>query len=207
MHYARRRQHDKHGQHQRHRTAIDGDTNYRRNQMNIFRLDNSPRLAATYHVDGHVRRQIVETVRMLYAAHVHGGGVMPRTRLMLSVTDKMDHPCVQWVRSGRAAYQWTHQLLTALCIEHTVRFGSQHVYNDVVDSLTLPPMSMGAVDNVMPIPQVLPEQYRWFDDPVLAYRMFYFGEKKKLATWTARGKPAWWMEFEAGEHPLEVERG
>jgi len=40
-------------------------------------------------------------------------------------------------------------------------------------------------------PQAMPDQYKVSDDPVLAYRQYYLGEKSQLLAYTERGLPAW----------------
>ena len=39
--------------------------------------------------------------------------------------------------------------------------------------------------------QAMPEKYKVPEDPVMAYRRFYVGEKMRFAKWTKRKIPYW----------------
>lgn len=44
-----------------------------------------------------------------------------------------------------------------------------------------------------PFAQAMPDEYKNANDPVLAYRNYYLGEKRSFATWKEPSKqPDWW---------------
>ena len=111
--------------------------------MNIFYLDNDPRICAEMHVDKHVVKMILEYAQLLSTAHRVLDGdiviglsktgrkqtryVLPDSRdsIMYSATH-INHPSAQWVRQSFQNYIWLTDLLNFLCEEYTYRYGKVH---------------------------------------------------------------------------------
>ena len=89
--------------------------------MNIFYLDSSPELAATYHCDKHVVKMILESAQLLCTAHrvldgkkvfeEHNGKFKDRYRMSNGALEialyeaaYVNHPCAIWARESYENY-------------------------------------------------------------------------------------------------------
>lgn len=121
--------------------------------MNIFVLDNDPRIAAMQHNDKHVVKMILEGAQLLSTAHRILDGVETVKQVTTSTYSSIDnktitkvrnkkvwtlpdhrddilyqathrnHPCAVWARESRDNYQWLVELTWALCDEYYHRYG------------------------------------------------------------------------------------
>lgn len=154
--------------------------------MNIYVLDNDPRLAAAYQCDKHVVKMTVETAQLLSTSHHLLGGDGPYK------PTHANHPCAVWTRGSAENYEWTFELFAYLLAEYTRRYGKSHACARHLAALrSLPPglASNGLTDFV----QCMPEHYRIEGDAVAAYKAYYLGDKSVFAKWKM-GEPAWWLE-------------
>lgn len=98
--------------------------------MNIFVLDQNPAIAAQYHCNKHVVKQIVETLQMLGSAAIrHGANIqdLPLTKKGTRLKGGYpNHPCTRWAGDSRFNYNWLVQLGQELCKEYTLRYKKQH---------------------------------------------------------------------------------
>jgi hypothetical protein len=166
--------------------------------MNIYYLHRDPRMAARYHNDRHVSKQILESAQIMVAAHIALDGMWAveaafGTDLPLRPTHG-EHPCVKWVSVSDKNYDWLQTLAVHLGQEYRARFGSVHVMAGLIDNLSVRPMKIRHV-SATAIPQCMPEEYRG-QDAVTAYRQFYYHEKMHLARWSAPAEiPPWWKKM------------
>lgn len=176
--------------------------------MNIFYLDEEPRIAAQYACDQHVVKMIVETAQLLSTAHrildgkeyidSSSGRKIRRWALDDYLLDKLfyhathiNHPSAIWVRSNRAAYDWTVRYLYCLCDEYTLRYGKTHKTESLAKAFNLNyPKNLDPSNIFSPPPQTMPEQYK-LQDTVEAYRRFYIYDKSKFAKWKHGNIPDW----------------
>lgn len=191
--------------------------------MNIFVLDNDPRVAANYMCNKHVVKMIVESCQLMSTAHhVLDGQTITRTAKngrkfgtyehvrpgfkFLRCT-MMNHPCTIWTRSSKQAYYWlwehTHELLKV----YKVRYEKVHAYDDMVQySLVHAPTKISDC-RMPPFAQAMPEQYK-NADAVTAYRNYYIGEKSRFARWPLGKIPKWYLDGCAKPdiiHPSQTE--
>ena len=161
--------------------------------MNIFYLDHDPYVAAQMHCDQHVHKMLLETAQMLCTAH-HERGVWPIAGLYQPT--HTNHPSNKWVRSGRAAYEWTYSLFEGLCDEYRHRYGKPHATElKLLDKLWALP-ALGDAEWQEP-PQCMPDEFK-SNDTVQAYRAFYIHDKSRFARWAkSRPMPEW---FAAGSN-------
>jgi len=111
--------------------------------MNIFYLDNDPKVCAEMHNDKHCIKMILEYAQLLSTAHRVLDGTLSvglsetgrkQTRYVLPdnresklyVATHINHPSAIWVRKSYANYVWLSKLLTELCREYTYRYGKVH---------------------------------------------------------------------------------
>lgn len=152
--------------------------------MNIFRLDNDPLLAASYHCDKHVVKMILETAQLLSTAHGGGEGMCKPTHV--------NHPCAVWARKTAGNYDWLWRLGGALLVEYYRRYGKLHSYHRIMygSLAALPGSLLDSPWSQTPAPQCMPDQYK-HADAVTAYRAYYLGEKMRFARWAHSTTPSW----------------
>jgi hypothetical protein len=154
--------------------------------MNIFVLNDNPRLAARAHADRHVIKMITETAQMLSTAlHLTGAPAQ-----QLYQPTHANHPCSRWVRHTRGNYLWACDLLSWLLGEYDHRFGKPGAFRR---ARALLPWFVRWAERIpdglrTPFAQAMPEQFRG-PDAVEAYRRYYAEDKAHLHQWTKREKP------------------
>lgn len=154
--------------------------------MNIFVLDTSPHKAALFHCDKHVVKMVLETAQLLSTVK-HGLWLDAPYR-----ATHANHPCTVWVRQSRENYNWAWNLGYALGMEYTHRYGKTHKSwllfaegkLDLPDDVEFPMSGLTSFSLAMP------DEYK-DDDPVVAYRRYYVGEKSHLFNYTSRDVPEW----------------
>jgi len=166
--------------------------------VNIYALDEHPELAARYHNDRHVAKQINEVVQVLCTAHIMIDGDVVASRTLKNNVKAVAlqytrHPWVLWAQASSFNYSWLHQLGEALLKEYSTRFGKVHYLHELMNLLRTKPMLIECTAMRTPWPQCLPEQYR-DTDPIEAYRNYYRGDKQHLATWSAPSSVPWWWD-------------
>ena len=184
--------------------------------MNIFYLDQDPRLCASYHCDKHVVKMIVEYAQLLCTTHrvvdgtkqtvtsnnrkkqmylldgesivIENAKAVIQNATLYNATH-VNHPCNIWLRESRSNYILLLEIFENLLCEYTFRYGKIHATGRLLDKLKTPPVNLCDA-GITAIAQAMPEQYQQ-TDPVEAYRAFYRGDKSKFAKWTKREKPSW----------------
>lgn len=146
--------------------------------MNIFLLDNDPKLCARYHSDKHVVKMILEHAQMMSTA-LRVSGVDAGYKIA-----HLNHPCTKWVRASYDNYNWLYDLTFYLNLEYRYRFN--HNYNhksfDMIDAAPepiLPNIGLTA------FAQAMPDEYK-NENAVIAYRRYYVHEKAHLHSWTRK---------------------
>ena len=157
--------------------------------MNIFYLDSSAVQSAKMHCDKHCVKMILETAQLLSTAHrVRDGDEYADDAGLYKSTHK-NHPSAVWVRQSWANYEWTYNLLVALCNEYTQRYNKTHKTANLIDALGHHPESIPHGYFTEP-PQCMPDEYK-DQCTVTAYRQYYLGEKMYMAKWNHCGTPEW----------------
>jgi hypothetical protein len=157
--------------------------------MNIFVLDNNPRLAAQMHCDKHCVKMILETAQMLSTAHrVYN---TPQAEQVYKQAH-LNHPCTKWIRESKGNYNWAWALYHELLVEFRKRRGKGHKSGEIIHLLAHTPSEMPSL-GLTPFAQAMPPQYKR-KDAVEAYRAYYKGDKAALAAWDWPNsqQPNWW---------------
>lgn len=90
--------------------------------MNIFVLDENPRIAASLHCDVHVVKMILETTQILCTVrHLTGDPVPDGYK-----PTHANHPCTKWARESSGNYLWLCGLLYWLHDEYECRYKRVH---------------------------------------------------------------------------------
>ena len=188
--------------------------------MNIFYLNNDPKICAEMHLDKHVVKMILEYAQLLSTAHRVLDGTVS-TRLSKSgrkqqyypLADERDnflysathvnHPSAVWVRYSYENYEWLYKLFIALLDEYTHRYGRIHATARLIDALYTPPIhipkGIGFTEPTPAMPnevKVLREVAtdRYEIDSIESYNKYYIHNKVHIAKWTKREIPLWYSE-------------
>ena len=164
--------------------------------MNIFALDNDPREAARMQCDKHVVKMVLESAQMLSTVHhIHGskwveGLYRPTHR---------NHPCTLWAADNSANYRWLYDHFKALAREYFYRYDREHLSWQKLNGMLDPiPPTIDIAFECTPFARAMPEQYKYFDDPVDSYRLYYAVEKAHILQYTKRERPRWLVELGEG---------
>ena len=188
--------------------------------MNIFYLNNDPKICAEMHLDKHVVKMILEYAKLLSTAHrVLDGTVSTRLsksgrkqqyyplagerdNFLYSATH-VNHPSAVWVRYSYENYEWLYKLFIALLDEYTHRYGRIHATARLIDALHTPPIhipkGIGFTEPTPAMPnevKVLREVAtdRYEIDSIKSYHKYYIHNKVHIAKWTKREIPLWYSE-------------
>jgi hypothetical protein len=174
--------------------------------MNIFYLNNAPKICAQMHVDKHCVKMILESAQLLSTAHRVLDGVetiavinnrkvrkweLPddRQSILYSATH-INHPSAVWVRQSAANYTWLYNLFVELCNEYTYRYGKVHKCQREIIFLQLARIPQNIPDKPFTEPTpAMPEQYRVAGDAIQSYHNYYNGEKTRMFAWKNRNVP------------------
>jgi hypothetical protein len=151
--------------------------------MNIFYLDEDPKLCAQYHCDKHCVKMIVEQVQLLSTAHWMTGGEAPYKKTHIN------HPSNKWVRESLSNYVWLCDMTMELCKEYTYRYGKTHKTQQHLEwcIVNLPNIEDKGFTEM---PQAMPDECKR-ENPIDGYRNYYNVEKAYMCKWKNREIPEW----------------
>jgi len=177
--------------------------------MNIFYLDNNPRVCAEMHNDKHVVKMILEYAQLLSTAHrvldgtptVVRGATNARKRTAYILADNRDdvlysathinHPSAVWVRQSDKNYDWLFSLYQACLDEYTYRYGKVHACSRLEMALARVPNNIAQKPFTEPTP-AMPDDVKVAGNSVASYRNYYVNNKSHLAKWKNRSIPEWY---------------
>jgi hypothetical protein len=175
--------------------------------MNIFYLDNDPKLCAQMHVDKHCVKMVLEYAQLLSTAHRYLDGILTiglsesgRKRKQYILSDKreqvlysathINHPSAIWVRQSDKNYSWLFEMFQSLLEEYTYRYGKKHACEKLVWALEVRPNNIPRGNFTEPTP-AMPEQYKVTDNSIASYHNYYLGDKTRMFSWKNRQVPKW----------------
>lgn len=188
--------------------------------MNIFALSTNPVYSAQMMCDKHVPKMIVESAQMMASAlrrheelllseHVDYADIDELFTIKGVTTKKgtpykggyAHHPCTVWAGDSWGNFMWLAEHAAALLYEFTARFGEGHVRH----ACWMPINNMRQIGRIIQSQKqeakttfvmAMPDEYKQEGKEVLAYRDYYFGEKKAFAKWEkGRDCPNWWLRM------------
>ena len=127
--------------------------------MNIFVLNQDPKVSAELMCDKHVVKMILESAQMLCSPFPNGDAPYKRTHF--------NHPCSKWIRESANNYEWLLSHAYGLVDEYFDRYSKIHK---------------------SPFAQAMPDEYK-NKDAVVAYQTYYINDKKYFAKWKNREMP------------------
>lgn len=158
--------------------------------MNIFILNEDPKLAARDQCNKHVVKMIVESAQILCTALSLNG--VDSSHLPYKPTH-IRHPSTIWAASSPAnmTWLWTHAI--ELCEEYTRRYGRIHKTQYVLENTGWLITRSDWREHTQFV-QALPDKWK-NEDPVVAYKCYYIAEKSDFAKWAPRAIPPTWWPF------------
>ena len=153
--------------------------------MNIFYLDEDPKLCAQYHCNKHLIKMILESCQLLCTAHWMTGGEAPYKKT------HFNHPSNKWARESLSNYVWLCDMTMELCKEYTHRNGKRHKTQQHLEwcMVNLPNIEDKGFTE---IPQAMPDECKR-ENPIDGYRNYYNVEKAYMCKWKNREIPEWFI--------------
>lgn len=162
--------------------------------MNIFVVDDDPRVAARSLCDKHVVKMIVEGCQMLSTNHRMSGSHVFHAPVYLYKESFQNHPCTIWARQTTENYIWLAEHTHELSLEYTRRYGKVHLSHDMTEWFMSFRPSRVPIGDLTPYAQAMPDNFKVPNDGVSAYRKYYIGAKAKIAKWKFTKPPDWFVE-------------
>jgi len=180
--------------------------------MNIFYLNNNPKVCAQMHNDSHCSKMIIEYAQLMSTAHrvldgesyygktangrkiqrwLHPDDVMETT---LYKASHVKHPSGIWVRHSKQNYMWLNEMWTELNTEFMYRYNKNvphESFRKLEMVLATPPKNMYELGFCEPY-QAMFEDVKNPNSSLQAYHDYYIKYKQHLAKWTKRGVPYWY---------------
>lgn len=139
---------------------------------------------AQYHCDQYVPKMILESVQMLCTSLNKQGFQTPYK------STHIKHPCVFWVEESYSNFLWLKQLAIELNKEFIYRYDKDRDHASI-KVLTEIETYIFTDKGLTEFAQAMPDNYKFKNNAVRAYRNFYRGEKARFAKWTKRPIPKW----------------
>ncbi len=171
--------------------------------MNIFVLDPSPTIAATYLCDQHLNKMLLESTQLLcnsvHALFRDMERSSPSTHIYREI--QLSHPCSLWLLESQENCIWLFQYIEALEHERVIRFPHSQMHASCkvaleaqfcLDHVTNEAWEERKQTNFV---QVMPYEYMIPDNPVLGYQRYYRAKRRswelvgRTMTWTGRNIP------------------
>ena len=181
--------------------------------MNIFVLDENPRIAAEMHCDKHVCKMIIEHTQMLAAAYYHTLGIsrkkeiaenqdivnslfagFPRKKpdgsdFPYAITH-VNHPCTVWTRHSIENFNWLLECTKELCNEFTRRYKNIHSIAAILDWMESNKPKLPSIGQTQ-FATALPDCYKFYK-PSESYRRYYgFKTSVMQVEWRHSERPKW----------------
>jgi hypothetical protein len=156
--------------------------------MNIFVLDENPKLAAQYHVNSHASKMCVEYAQLLCSVH-HITKNDDNKTIPYRLTHK-NHPSSIWARECIENYIWLTDLANETCKEYSHRYGRRHKSQDVVDWAICNLPELKENGELTEFALAMPDECK-VGSAVESYREYYRTHKAHIAKYTNRNKPEW----------------
>ena len=156
--------------------------------MNIFRLDDDPKICALYHCDRHLVKMILEHSQLMSTAHHVFGTKLSKSGKLYKQTHA-NHPSAVWVRESRANYKWLHELTSIMCAEYSYRYFKVHKIESsgLIKLLSSVPLAIPDKDQT-PLRLAMPDECKT-KSPVESYRNYYASHKERMLSWRGRSMP------------------
>ena len=165
--------------------------------MNIFATNICPVQSAKEQCNKHIVRQPIETCGMLVFAFPEGETTYPNSHKNRHYI----HPASKFVRASKDNFEWTILHGLAQCEEYSRRYKRRHAAQDHIEWVENNYKFLTFESSKMtPFARCFSSYKEQLDkeqpDTLLAYRSFYFEDKREFAKWPSKKEiPEWWPEI------------
>jgi hypothetical protein len=166
--------------------------------MNIFAVDNDPRLAARDLPDKLVVKMPTESLQLLtpWAFNAHGAYIQKPDGTNYGTKGFAHHPCAKWLYESPSNVHWLLEHAFGMADEYWLRYnkyhGTIHGLNQIRTLVYKEHNKENSRDHTEFV-QAMPDEFRVPGDSVQAYRNYINGYKG-YAEWKFTAKPDWWSE-------------
>lgn len=169
--------------------------------MNIFALHPNPEIAAKMLCNRHAVKMPTESAGMLSFAFPEGSTPIKNERSNRHYL----HPASKWTRSSRENFNWLLEHFKYQLLEYKTRYKREHKYQYLYDWFAsnavelkfensgLEPFNRCFSDKA----DIVNSKYtgKTMKDSIMAYRLFYYLDKKDFAKWPSLDHvPVWWPQ-------------
>ena len=167
--------------------------------MNIFAVNDDPRLAACDLPDKLIVKMPTESLQLLtpWAFNTHGVYIQKTDGTNYGTKGFAHHPCAKWLYVDPSNVAWLIAHGLSMCSEYSRRYcGKTHgAQLGILQVRKLfihnyPGVQSGTHTEFV---QAMPDEFKTPGDPVTAYRNYINGYKG-YAEWRYSEKPEWWDE-------------
>jgi len=167
--------------------------------VNIFAVNNDPRLAACDLPDKLIVKMPTESLQLLtpWAFNVHNVYIQKPDGTNYGTKGFAHHPCAKWLYESPANVAWLLAHGLAMCAEYSRRYKDK-THGAQLGILKVRKLFIHEYPGVLPddrteFVQAMPEEFKVPGDAVTAYRNYINGYKG-YAEWRYSEKPDWWDE-------------
>lgn len=167
--------------------------------MNIFAVNNDPKLAALDLPDKLIVKMPTETLQLLtpWAYNELGKYIQKPDGTNYGIKGFAHHPCSKWLYEHPGNVAWLIAHGFAMCTEYSRRYGGK-THGAFYGLNQVRRLFVRNFQGVLPgthteFVQAMPEEFKIPGDPVTAYRNYINGYKG-YAEWRYSEKPDWWDE-------------
>ena len=166
--------------------------------MNIFAVNDDPRLAAKDLPDKLIVKMPTESLQLLtpWAFNVHNSYIQKPDGTNYGTKGFAHHPCAKWLYESPANVHWLLEHAFGMADEYWQRYnkyhGTLHGLNQI-RALVYKNYNVDYSCDHTEFVQAMPEEFKIPGDPVTAYRN-YINQYKGYAEWNHSEKPEWWDE-------------
>jgi hypothetical protein len=152
--------------------------------MQIYYLDNDPRLAAQYHPNKLVVKMITESLQILSTVcYIHN-----QPELAVYKKTHENHPSVVWASESIDNYLWLYDLTHWLYEEYKLRYGKTHLAGEKFEQLGIPYIKQ---EGLTPIRYGFKDPTYQLENRVEGYRKYLCEAKSHIMQYSVREKPEW----------------
>jgi hypothetical protein len=161
--------------------------------MNLFILDQDPKISAMFHTDRHVVKMPTETAQMIsfiYHDKQYWSKEVPDFIMGFSKTH-YKHPCSIWIRESIENFIYACKMGLALYEEYQFRYNKPDKHTRAKQIFEFALNNIPNINNVeqTPFALAMDTQYIVSDCPIENYRNYYKAGKNHLFNWKNRPKP------------------
>ena len=161
--------------------------------MNIFILDNNPKISAQYHTDKHIVKMPTETAQMIsfvYHDKEFWQEEIPGFMMGFSKTH-YKHPCSIWIRESLSNFKYACELGMELFNEYQYRYQNPEGHKRAFQIFSFGMENPPKIDDfgMTPFALAMDEKYIIHESAIDNYREYYRSGKTHLFSWRNRDKP------------------